>query len=190
MANKKQSIPSSKPTKPKIPWKSSNEILFDSVRYALDYQWDVFKHYDSKAATIVATSGTILIAYIGVQFSIFNIINNIKSGIPSIISIQMLNVVLFFAVLLCSILSIGFGLSTLRLYKFKHPLDPVELIANFKDKSELSTRILSTKALASNWFKNQDTISNKIDDTTKAVYCLISAIITLIFSILFSSILI
>jgi hypothetical protein len=186
MTNKKDSQSNNKPSKPKIPWKSSNEILYNSTKYALDYQWDVFKHYDSKAATIVATSGTILVAYIGIQFSIFNILENIKLGIPSIVSFQTLNITLFFAVMFIFVLSIGFSLSALRLYKFKHPLDVVELISNFKDKSELKTRILSTKALASNWFRNQDTISNKIDDTTKAVNLLIIGIIALIMSLLIS----
>jgi len=56
------------------------DLIYDSTKYSLDSEWDLFKHYDTKASTLLAGVTTIFSVFIGILTYIINIINRPEKG--------------------------------------------------------------------------------------------------------------
>jgi hypothetical protein len=155
---------------------TKTEILYETTKYSLEHQWDVFKHTDSNVSTILASAGTLLSIFLGIQIYGFKILEKLALNYQTFF---------FIVVVGCLFISIIFTIFALRNYITLH-IDPIEIIAHSSNKSDLIIRQETTKALAFSWFKNQNTISKKNFYIRLAYISLLIGLILLPCSFIFS----
>jgi len=149
-------IPSKKP---------SLDVLYEATRYSLDTEWDLFKHYDSKASTLLAASTTILSIYIGVQIFIINLIEWPNSLFTTNFYRYVLTIIIiiFFSVITSRHLlgAIWAALDCLKQVEFKRVPNPVRLKEVFFDKTDLDAKVSILKEMIESWLKNHDVFNVK-----------------------------
>ena len=165
-----------RPSKHKVSIKGSSEILFELAKYSLSHQWDIFKHTDTNISTVLATSGTILSIFLGIQIYAFSILEKIE-----VLSLQnVVSLLLFATVTGCLFFSIIFDLNALKYYVTYH-IDPVEAIHHFKNKSKSKARDAAIVDLSGLWLKNQYILNfKKIINIRRAFNLLIIGLLLLI----------
>ena len=130
---------------------SKAEVLYETTKYSIEHQWDVFKHSNTLVSTILATSATLLSLFLGIQIYGFKILEEFELPYQT---------VLFIIVGGCLFLSILLTILGLAKYILLQ-IDPIEILAHSRGKSASKIKSETTKTLAFSWFKNQDTISKK-----------------------------
>lgn len=92
------------------------DLLYGLAKYALNHQWDIIKHNNTKTTAIMATTITILSIYLGLQITelqIFELITNLSclenivATLLFIFTLIFLCVQLFYLYLTCSFLDGG-----------------------------------------------------------------------------------
>ncbi len=154
--------------------KSSIDSIYESSRYSLDTEWDLFKSYDGKASTIMAASTTIVSIFLGINIFISDLIKKpatIYSPMGYSFLVVLL-VVIFFAVLTSQFLvrAIWSCLNCLNKVEFIRSPNPIRLAEKYYDKNELLTKVAIIKGTMQAWAKNHD--FHNVDK----VGCIISAL--------------
>ncbi len=156
----KQKVTKSSKTPIKI--KGSNEILYDLSINSLEHQWDVFKHADTKIATSLAVSGTILSLYLGLQVTQFKIFSNIAIEMPLI----LFSWILFIGIILFLLLAIYYNFKAFIPHTFH--LHPTRLILKYAKTSNKKAKKEITLDLSALFLRNDRVITDKYININKS----------------------
>jgi len=140
--------------------KPSLDVIYESTKYSLDNEWDLFKHYDTKASTLLAGATTILSVFIGIQTYIINLINRPESiESPTFYQyLLVIGIILFFSIVTARFLigSIWSAITCLNQVEFRRVPNPVRLKQVFFNKTDLDTKVAILKEMIESWSKNHD----------------------------------
>lgn len=139
---------------------SSIDTLYESTRYSLDTEWDLFKSYDRKASTLLAATTAILSIYIGINIFISDLFVR-PSSIFSPMGysyILVIIIVIFFVCITARHLigAILAALNCLRRVEFIRSPNPIRLNEVSIKRPDLQTKIAIIKGTMEAWAKNHD----------------------------------
>jgi hypothetical protein len=145
--------------------KTSLDVLCEATKYSLDIEWDLFKHYDSKASTLLAGSTTILSIFIGIQFFIVNLIDRPETLFSPIFYAYLftLGIIIFYLIVTARFLmgAVWSALECLNEVEFKRVPNPARLKEVFFDKTDFDTKISILREMIESWLKNHDIFNVK-----------------------------
>lgn len=90
------------------------DLLYGLAKYALNHQWDIIKHNNTKTTAIMATTITILSIYLGLQITelqIFGLITNLSCLENIVATLLFIFTLIFF---MCTIILFIFDLFIFR----------------------------------------------------------------------------
>lgn len=165
----------------------SIDTIYESTRYSLDNEWNLFESYDRKASTLLASSTTIISIYIAINIFISSIIKK-----PDLIFSQngysylLVIVIIVIFVLATSYFimnAIWSAIECLNIVEFIRTPNPIELSKSCKTQTELVTKVAIIKSMMKTWSRNHDFFNvDKARCLRKSLNCLKTGIIFLIVS--------
>ena len=138
----------------------SINTIYESSRYSLDTEWDLFKSYDGKASTIMTASTTIVSIFLAINIFVSDLIKKpISINSPMGYSfLLVLGIIIILTIFTSQFLirAIWSCLNCLNKVEFIRSPNPIRLAEKYFDKNELSTKISIIKGNMQAWSKNHD----------------------------------